>query len=58
VEWSDDRYWLRYLVVDYLGLIHVLSNCRKPPRYVPYKGTYVPYDGTFGAPDQGQMLDV
>jgi hypothetical protein len=31
--------------------------CRKPPSYVPYKGTYVPYDGTFG-PDQGQMLDV
>ena len=29
-----------------------------PPSYVPYKGTYVPYDGTFGAPDQGQMLDV
>jgi hypothetical protein len=32
--------------------------CRRPPRYVPYKGTYVPYDGTYGAPDQGQMLDV
>ncbi len=32
--------------------------CCKPPRYVPYKGTYVPYDGTFGAPDQGQTLDV
>jgi hypothetical protein len=32
--------------------------CRKPPRYVPYKGTYVPYDGTYGAPDQGQTLDV
>ncbi len=29
-----------------------------PPSYVPYKGTYVPYDGTFGAPDQGQTLDV
>jgi hypothetical protein len=26
VAWSDDRYWLRYLVIDYLGLIHVLSN--------------------------------
>jgi hypothetical protein len=34
------------------------TACRKPPRYVPYKGTYVPYDGTFGTPDQGQMLDV
>ncbi len=31
--------------------------CRKPPSYVPYKGTYVLYDGTFGAPDQGQTLD-
>ncbi len=29
-----------------------------PSSYVPYKGTYVPYDGTFGAPDQGQTLDV
>ncbi len=35
-----------------------LHKCRRPPRYVPYKGTYVPYDGTYGAPDQGQMLDV
>ncbi len=26
MAWSDDRYLLRYLVVDYLGLIHVLSN--------------------------------
>jgi hypothetical protein len=34
------------------------NPCRKPPRYAPYKGTYVPYDGTFGAPDQGQTLDV
>jgi hypothetical protein len=32
--------------------------CRKPSRYVPYKGTFVPYDGTFGASDQGQPLDV
>ncbi len=32
--------------------------CRRPSRYVPYKGTFVPYDGTFGAPDQGQTLDV
>ncbi len=36
----------------------VAGQCSKPPRYVPYKGTYVPYDGTFGAPDQGQTLDV
>ncbi len=35
-----------------------MDGCRKPPSYVPYKGTYVPYDGTFGAPDQGQTLDV
>ena len=32
--------------------------CRRPSRYVPYKGTFVPYDGTFGASDQGQTLDV
>ncbi len=36
----------------------VLAYCRRPPRYVPYKGTFVPYDGTYGAPDQGQTLDV
>jgi hypothetical protein len=36
----------------------ILRFCRKPPRYVPYKGTYVPYNGTYGAPDQGQILDV
>ncbi len=38
----------------------VLSNypCHKLPSYEPYKGTYVLYKGTFGAPDQGQMLDV
>ncbi len=35
-----------------------ISSCRKPPRYVPYKGTYVPNDGTYGASDQGQTLDV
>ncbi len=40
-------YWLGYM-----------QGCCKLPRYVPYKGTYVPYDGTFGAPDQGQMLDL
>jgi hypothetical protein len=22
-----------------------IGDCCKPPRYVPYKGTYVPYDG-------------
>jgi hypothetical protein len=39
---------------------HFLRNrsCRKPPSYVPDKGTYVPYDGTFGMPDQVQRLDV
>jgi hypothetical protein len=40
------------------GSINYASVCRKPPRYVPYKGTYVPYNGTYGASDQGQMLDV
>jgi hypothetical protein len=34
------------------------TGCHMPPSYVPYKGTYVPYAGTFGAPDQGQTLDV
>jgi hypothetical protein len=34
------------------------TACRKLPSYVLYKGTYVPYNGTFGAPDQGQTLDV
>ncbi len=32
-----------------------LWNCRKPPRYLPYKGTYVPYDGTYNTSDQGQV---
>ncbi len=36
----------------------LLGDCCKPPRYVPYKGTYVPYDDTYGVPDQCQMLDV
>ncbi len=36
----------------------LVTFCRKPPRYVPYKGTYVQYDGTYGASDQGQMLDM
>ena len=34
------------------------GKCHKPPSYVPYKGTYVSYNGTFGAPDQGQTLEV
>ncbi len=34
------------------------KSCRRPSRYVPYKGTFVPYNGTFGASDQGQTLDV
>jgi hypothetical protein len=37
---------------------NIISPCRKSPSFVPYKGTYVPYNGTFGAPDQGQTLDV
>jgi hypothetical protein len=38
--------------------IDVECACRRPSRYVPYKGTFVSYDGTFGASDQGQTLDV
>ncbi len=34
------------------------QGCRMLPSYVLYKGTYVLYNGTFGAPDQGQTLDV
>ncbi len=32
--------------------------CRRPSRYVLYKGTFVPYDGTFGVSNQGQTLDM
>ncbi len=39
-------------------IVFGVTNCRMPPSYVPYKGTYVLYKGTFGEPDQGQMLDV
>jgi hypothetical protein len=28
-----------------------VKHCRRPSRYVLYKGTFVPYDGTYGAPD-------
>ncbi len=28
------------------GMPTSLGACCRPPRYVPYKGTYVPYDGT------------
>ncbi len=38
--------------------VSATGACRRPSRYVPYKGTFVPYDGTYGAPDQGQTLDV
>ncbi len=41
-----------------MAVVPTLNVCRKPPRYVPYKGTFVPYGGTYGAPDQGQTLDV
>jgi hypothetical protein len=41
-----------------LSFLKNIETCRKPPRYVPYKGMYVPYNGTYGAPDQGQMLDM
>jgi hypothetical protein len=44
-------------VTVYLFLA-LYGSCCMLPSYVPYKGTYVPYDGTFGAPDQGQTLDV
>ncbi len=63
-SWAKQVFSLSALVI--LGLSCRLTMflmgkrilCHKPPRYVPYKGTYVPYDGSFGAPDQGQMLDV
>ena len=42
----------------FMLIIWKASVCRKPPSYVPYKGTYEPYDGTFGALEQGQRLDV
>ncbi len=42
----------------YIHVIGEVKDCHKPPRYVPYKGTFVLYDGTYGAPDQGQTLDV
>ena len=45
-------------VFSHVSLILVATSCRRPSRYVPYKGTFVPYDGTYGAPDQGQTLDV
>ncbi len=45
------NHYSKYITVHY-------CYCRRPSRYVPYKGTFVPYDGTFGASDQGQMLDV
>ena len=45
-------------ILDKTARISVIANYRKPPRYVPYKGTYVPHDGTFGTPEQGQTLDV
>ena len=39
-------------------IVFGVTYCRRPPRYVLYKGTFVPYDGTYGTPDQGQTLDV
>jgi hypothetical protein len=41
-----------------VDLAFAITICRRPPRYVPYKGTFVLYNGTYGAPDQGQTLDV
>jgi hypothetical protein len=46
------------IIVFMLLIFIIVMNCCKLPSYVPYKGTYVLYDGTFGAPDQGQTLDV
>jgi hypothetical protein len=58
---SQDMFLIRseLSITAYLFLVLYRStSCHKPPRYVPYKGTYVSYDGTFGMPDQGQMLNV
>ncbi len=70
---SDIRFWrvfffviINNTVIDVTSLLHLLSchinhnisACHRPSSYVPYKGTFVLYDGTFGAPDQGQTLDV
>jgi hypothetical protein len=48
----------KYLLGIVRLLVRWLEACRRPSRYVPYKGTFVLYDSTFGASDQGQTLDV
>ncbi len=60
-----DKFWLKNVKkiskkakLDSIKQLRLVRLCRKAPSYVPYKGTYVPYEGTFGAPDQGQTLDV
>jgi hypothetical protein len=68
IAWLVNKTWLSryprccYIIYDngseFKLNFEYLCICHMPPSYVPYKGTYVPYDGTFGAPDQGQMLDV
>jgi hypothetical protein len=45
-------------VINRKAMSPAAEHCCMPPSYVPHKGTYVSYDGTFGAPDQGQTLDV
>ncbi len=52
-----------YLLKGWRGLnlsthMSFICKCCRPSRYVPYKGTSVPYNEIYGAPDQGQMLDV
>ncbi len=54
---AGNRFWFYILMYLEYNTVVVLC-CRKPPRYVPYKGTYVTYDGTYGTSDLGQMLDV
>jgi hypothetical protein len=55
---EEQQYSTHSLQVWACVLLDEAGKCRKPPRYVLYKGTYAPYDGTYGAPDQGQTLDV
>jgi hypothetical protein len=53
-EWLSEK----QLVLQEPTYPDAVLSCRRPSRYVPYKGTFVLYDSTFGVSDQGQTLDV